>query len=176
MIPRVLALLCSFLLLPCSFSLAAGSPSDAEMIQLFKRHKAEFEKLRAYLIKTNTKIFGPGYRDYAALKAELGIKKFYVTDRGQAAFRFPVYLHPPMTQYFDGYTKGYAWLPLTKNFPHYPGEIYMVDPSEPRTNWIFAPGGLDKVKVPSGGYNVVLHRIEGDWYIYADNNPYRRSW
>ena len=146
------------------------------MIALFKRHKADFEKLRAYLIRTNTKIFGPGYRDYAALKAELGIKRFYVTDRGQAAYRFPVYLHPPMTQYFDGYTKGYAWLPLTKNFPHYPGEVYMVDPDEPKTNWIFAPGGLDRYKVPSGGYNVVLHRIEGDWYIYADNNPYRRSW
>lgn len=173
---RVLALFCSLLLLPSSFASAASNPSDEELIARFRDRKADFEKLVAYLIKTNAKVAGPGYSEYAGLRTSLGIKRFYVTDRGEPAFRFPVYLRPPVIQYFKGFTKGYAWLPLTKNFPHYPGDIFMVDPDEPRTNWLFAPGNLDKFRIPSEGYSVVLRHIEGPWYLYTDNNPYRRSW
>ena len=174
--PRSLALFCSLLLLPGSFSFAASTPSDEELIAQFRLQKPEFTRLVGYLVKTNAKVFGPGYSEYSSLKTSLGIKRFYVTDRGQAAFRFPVYLRPPVIQYVKGYTKGFAWLPLVKNFPHYPGEIYMVDPEEPKTNWLFAPGSLDQYRIPREGFSVVLRHIEGDWYIFADNNPYRRSW
>ncbi len=155
---------------------AETAPSDAELITRFRAQKAEFNRLVEYLNKSNAKIFGPGYREYSDLRQSLGIKRFYVTDRGPAAYRFPVYLRPPVMQYLRGYTKGYAWLPMTKNFPHYPGEIYMVDPGEPKTNWMFAPGNIDQFNVPRDGYNIALRHIEGPWYIYADNNPYRRSW
>jgi hypothetical protein len=166
----------ALLFLPFALVLAETAPSDAELIARFRAQKAEFNRLVEYLNKTNAKIFGPGYREYSSLKESLGVKRFYVTDRGPAAYRFPVYLRPPVMQYLRGYTKGYAWLPLSKNFPHYPGEIYMVDPEEPKTHWMFAPGDLGQFKVPRDGYNVALRHIEGPWYIYADNNPYRHSW
>ena len=167
-------LLCLGLIAP--LARAERTPSDEELIARFRAQRKEFNQLVDYLNKTNTRIFGPGYREYADLKASLGIKRFYVTDRGQAAYRFPVYLRPPLMQYLRGYSKGYAWLPMVQNFPHYPGAAYMVDPDEPRTNWMFAPGSLDQFKLPRDGYHVALRHIEGPWYLYADNNPYRRSW
>jgi hypothetical protein len=155
---------------------AAGAPSDEELINRFHAQRKEFNQLVDYLNRTNTRVMGVAFGEYSALKQSLGIKRFYVTDRGPAAYRFPVYLRPPLIQYLRGYTKGYAWLPMTSNFPHYPGAIYMVDPEEPPTSWAFAPGNLDQYKIPRNGYTVVLRHIEGPWYIYADNNPYRHSW
>ncbi len=160
-----------------SLGFAAGAPSDAEMIALFNARKADFEKLRTYLIQTNTKVFGPRYGEYLELRKSLGVKRFYVTDRGQPAFRLPVYVAPPWTRFTAGLSKGYAWLPPTKDFPHYPGEVFMVDPSEPKTQWLFG-NDLSKFSAPSASsaYVVLLRKIEGDWYIFADNNPYRKSW
>jgi len=173
---RRISLFVAFLCVVAPQLRAETAPSDAELIARFRAQKAEFNRLVDYLNKSNAKVFGPGYREYSALKESLGIKRFYVTDRGQAAYRFPVYLRPPVMQYLRGYTKGYAWLPLTKDFPHYPGEAFMVDPGEPRTNWMFSTGDLGQFKIPRDGYNIALRHIEGPWYIYADNNPYRRSW
>lgn len=154
----------------------AGPPSDAAMIAQFRERKAEFEKLKDYLIKTNTKVFGPGYGEYAALRKSLGIKRYYVTDRGTAAFRFPTYLAPAWIQYLPSTSKGYAYLPPTPNFPNYPGAPYMVDPNEPKTQW-FTAETLDTFKpAMPNKYFIVIRRIEGNWYLYADNNPYRRSW
>jgi len=84
-----------------------------------------------YLNKTNAKIFGPGYREYSDLKQKPWVQEILrppIADRRRIVF--PVYLRPPVIQYLRGYTKGYAWLPITKDFPHYPGEIYQVDPDE----------------------------------------------
>ncbi len=169
----VLALVFAFAPVPVA---RAGGPSDGEMIAKFRERKADFEKLRTYLVKTKAKVFGPGYGEYSDLKKSLGVKKFYVTDRGQTAYRFPTYLQPPWTQFLPGMSKGYAWLPPTANFPNYEGAIYMIDPTEPKTEWSLAPS-LDAFS-PSGNkrYTIVLKRIEGDWYLYADNNPYRHSW
>ncbi len=173
---RRFSLLWALVFLAAPLARGETAPSDAELIARFRAQKGEFNRLVEYLNKTNAKIFGPGYRDFSALKESTGIKRFYVTDRGQAAYRFPVYLRPPVIQYLRGYTKGYAWLPMTANFPHYPGAIYQVDPDEPKTHWMFAPMDLDHFNLPRDGYAVALRHIEGPWYIYADNNPYRRSW
>lgn len=167
------ALLCALLLVPTAF---AAPPTDEAMIADFKARRADFEKLKDYLLKTNTKVFGPGYGEYAALRKSLGIKRYYVTDRGTAAFRFPTYLAPSWIQYLPSTSKGYAYLPPTPNFPNYPGAPYMVDPNEPKTQW-FTAETLNTFK-PAGPrkYFVVIRRIEGNWYLYCDNNPYRRSW
>ncbi len=165
------------LLLALSPLTLAAAPSDEAMIAQFRARRADWERLREYLVQTNTKVAGPGYGAYLELRKSLGAKRFYVTDRGQTAFRFPTYLLTGWTQFTPGSSKGYAWLPPTPGFPNYPGAKYQVDPEEPPTTWRILPS-LDRAGLPfgKGNYTVAIRRIEGDWYLYVDNNPYRHSW
>ncbi len=141
-------------------------PSDEELLARFARHKPEFTKLQTMLVADHGNFMNSRYDEYHDLRTALGIEKFVGDGAAPDGLRFPVATSVDTFQLTHGSTKGYAWL------PHPPDVLAAARPSPS----FGVTDLLDGQHLPKRPYIMALRHIEGPWYLYLDNDPFRPSW
>lgn len=176
-------LLAVFLLLPpATVPLRAGRPAtEGELVERYSAHREEFRQLAALLAAQGGNVFGPRYGEWARLKQEVGIRTFQGTaGQNRLGLRFPVVLRTDLFQFTRGATRGYAWLPNPPALLAAESERVHRQRGEPPTLFVYTdprrPLPAAPPRAGRGQYAVALRRIEGPWYLYADNGPFHAGW
>lgn len=160
---------------------ADAPPTEGELIERFSTRREEFRRLDALLSRQGGVVFGPRYGEYARLKEAVGIRTFQGTGGQQKlGLRFPVVLRTDLFQFTRGGTRGYAWLP---NPPALlaaeSGRVHRLR-GEPETVFLYTGPRQPLPETPPradrGQYSIALRRLEGPWYLYADNGPFHAGW
>ena len=150
------------LLLGC----AQAPLSDRVLLDRFAQHKPQFEQLQSMLVADHGVFMNRRFDTYEKLRQELGIEKFVGTGIPPAGLRFPAATSLDVFQLTHGSSKGYAWLP-------HPPEVLAAAGPDPRFG---VTDDLDAQHLPKRPYIMALRHIEGPWYLYLDNDPFRPNW
>jgi hypothetical protein len=150
------------LLLGC----APAQPPDSVLLARFARHKPQFVQLQQMLVADHGPYMNRRYDTYENLRRELGIEKFVGNGVPPTGLRFPVATSLGTFELTHGSTKGYAWLP-------HPPEVLAAAVSSPSFG---VTDDLDGQRLPRRPYIMALRHIEGPWYLYLDNDPFRPYW
>ena len=145
---------------------AQAPPSDRVLLDRFAEHKPQFEQLQKMLVADRGVYMNSHFDTYNKLRLQLGIQKFVGDGVPPDGLRFPVAISDDTFQLTHGETKGYAWLP-------HPPEVLAA--ARPTPNFGITDD-LDVQHLPKKPYIMALRHIEGPWYLYLDNDPFRPSW
>ena len=145
---------------------APAQPPDRVLLDRFAEHKPEFEQLQKMLVADRGAYMNSRFDTYNHLRVELGIQKFVGDGVPPHGLRFPVATSLDTFQLTHGGTKGFAWL------PHSPQVLAAAGPSPS----FGVTDDLDVQRLPKRPYIMALRHIEGPWYLYLDNDPFRPSW
>jgi hypothetical protein len=145
---------------------APAEPSDQVLLDRFARHKPQFVQLQRMLVADHGVYMNRRYDTYNGLRQELGIQKFVGNGVPPTGLRFPVATSVDTFELTRGTTKGYAWLP-------HPPEILAAARPSPSFG---VTDDLDVQRLPKHPYIMALRHIEGPWYLYLDNDPFRPDW
>jgi hypothetical protein len=156
------ALAAAVLLAAC----APAEPSDQVLLDRFARHKPQFEKLQTMLVADHGNYMNRRYDTYQKLRLDLGLQKFVGNGIPPTGLRFPAAMSDDTFQLTHGSTKGYAWLP-------HPPDVLAAAQASPSFG---VTDDLDGQHLPKRPYIMALRHIEGPWYLYLDNDPFRSNW
>ena len=179
---RFLPVLGLLLLTAAPRPLHAGRPAtEGELVERYSNHRGEFQRLATLLSAQGGNVFGPRYGEWAQLKQEVGIRTFQGTGgQSQLGLRFPVVLRTDLFEFTRGATRGYAWLPNPPALLAAESERVHRRRGEPPTLFIYTdprqPLPNSPPRAGRGQYAIALRRIEGPWYLYADNGPFHAGW
>jgi hypothetical protein len=150
------------LLLGC----AQAQPSDRVLLDRFAQHKPQFDQLQKMLVADHGVFMNRHFDTYQQLRQQLGLEKFVGNGVPPTGLRFPAATSLDTFQLTHGSTKGYAWLP-------HPPEVLAAAGPSPRFG---VTDDLDGQHLPKRPYTMALRHIEGPWYLYLDNDPFRPYW
>ena len=145
---------------------APAEPSDSVLLARFAQHKPQFEQLQKMLVADRGMYMNRRFDTYQQLRLELGLQNFIGTGIPPTGLRFPAAMSVDTFQLTHGSTKGYAWL------PHPPEELAAAQASPS----FGVTDDLDAQHLPKHPYIMALRHIEGPWYLYLDNDPFRPNW
>jgi hypothetical protein len=145
---------------------AHAPPTDQVLLDRFAQHKPQFEQLQKMLVADRGIYMNSRFDTYQQLRIELGIQNFIGNGIPPTGLRFPVATSIDTFQLTHGGTKGYAWLP-------HPPEVLAAATSSPSFG---VTDDLDGKKLPKRPYIMALRHIDGPWYLYLDNDPFRPTW
>lgn len=180
--PAALLLAAVLLLLPAAPRLRAGRPpTEGELVERYATHRDEFRQLAALLTAQGGNVFGPRYGEWARLKGQVGIRTFQGTGgQNRLGLRFPAVLRTDLFQFSRGATRGYAWLPNPPALLAAESDRVHRQRGEPPTLFVYTdprrPLPPSPPRAGRGQYAIALRRIEGPWYLYADNGPFHAGW
>ena len=160
---------------------AARPPSEGELVERYSAHREEFRRLATLLATQRGSVFGPRYGEWARLKQEVGIRTFQGTGgQNQLGLRFPVVLRTDLFQFTRGATRGYAWLPNPPALLEAESGRVNRALGRPETRFVYTdprrPLPPSPPRADRGQYAIALRRLEGPWYLYADNGPFHAGW